>query len=69
MNAKAFSTVVGIAILCPAFALCQEPAKRPEWDQKKAVEIVKKAIAVEVAGQPWDKIAWLTDVDKVVARA
>ena len=71
MNAKMLLTVAGIALLCPAFAVGEEPAKRPEWDQKKAVEMIKQARAVEEAGQPfaWDKIAWMTDADKAVARA
>jgi hypothetical protein len=59
-----------IACLSAGFALAQEPAKRPEWDQKKAVETVKKVIALEDKNDlPWDKIAWQTDPAKAAALA
>jgi hypothetical protein len=69
MNAKALLTVSGIAVLCAAGVPGQEPAKRPEWDQKKAVQLIKKVVAMEKVGQPWDKIGWLTDVDQAIARS
>jgi hypothetical protein len=69
MNAKAFLTVPGIAVLCTACVTGQGPANRPEWDQKKAVGIIKKVVALEKSGQPWDKIVWLTDVDQAIARS
>ena len=54
--------------LLPAFALAQE--KRPDWDQKKATEIVKGIVALEEKGDlPWDKIAWQTDPAKAAALA
>jgi hypothetical protein len=43
--------------------------ERPEWDQEKAVAKVKGVLAVEAAGRPWDKVAWLTDIDQAVAEA
>ena len=69
MNAKALLAVVGIAVLRTALAQGEEPAERPKWDQKKAVDIIKKAVAVEDTGQPWDKIKWLTDPEQAIARA
>ena len=48
-------------------------AKRPEWDQKKAIDIIKGLVTMEKnlakTGNPWDKIAWLTDADEAIARA
>lgn len=46
-----------------------EPPKRPEWDQKKAVEKVKGIIALEEKELAWDKIAWQTDPAKAAALA
>jgi hypothetical protein len=62
-------SVAGIGLLVAGFALCQQPAGRPEWDQQKAIELIKKVAAVEESGQPWDDIAWLTDADEAVAQA
>lgn len=72
MNARLFLTltlaVIGFSF--PGFAAAQEPAKRPEWDQKKAVEKVKQLIALEEKGDtPWDKIAWKTDPAEAAALA
>jgi hypothetical protein len=62
--------VAAFGLLFPSLSLAQEAAKRPEWDQKKAVEQVKKVIDLEkTQGQPWDKVAWMTDVEAAVARA
>jgi hypothetical protein len=69
MNAKGLSTVLGIALMSAACAPGQGPLERPEWDQKKAVAIVKGVVALEQTGQPWDKVAWLTDADEAAARA
>jgi hypothetical protein len=69
MKAKSLLTLAGFAVLCAARVPGQEPTHRPDWDQKKAVELVKKIVALEKTGQPWDKIAWLTDVDQAIARA
>ncbi len=57
------------AVLFLGNAVAQEPAKRPTWDQKKAAEKVKRIIALEAKGQPWDKIAWQTDPAKAAALA
>ena len=46
-----------------------EPPKRPEWDQKKAVEKVKGIVALEAKGLAWDKVAWQTDPAKAAALA
>ncbi len=69
MKPRTLWALAGIAVLCPAFALGEEPPKRPDWDQKKAVETVKCLIALDATGQPWDKIEWLTNGDKAVTRA
>nr|CAA9212254.1 hypothetical protein AVDCRST_MAG63-14 [uncultured Armatimonadetes bacterium] len=62
--------VAGLMLSLPYLAYSRAQAERPEWDQGKAVEAVKKVTALEAARrQPWDKIAWLTDVDAAVARA
>jgi hypothetical protein len=65
--------LVGAAAIAAMFAplaFAQDAETRPEWDQQKAVALVQKVIALEATeSQPWDKIAWLTDVDKAVARA
>jgi hypothetical protein len=68
MNARSLTLAVGIALFCTACG--EQPAGRPEWDQAKAVALVKKALAVEATGRlPWDDIAWLTDADTAIARA
>ena len=69
MNARLFLAVIGTVVLSPLGAYAQETPKRADWDQKKAVEMVKKIIATEEAGTPWDKIAWKTDVAEAIALA
>ena len=69
MNARLFLAVVGTVMLSSLGAYAQETPKRADWDQKKAVEIVKKVVALEEGGQPWDKIKWKTDVAEAVALA
>ena len=70
MNAKLFLTLAMIAFLFPAHGSAQEPTKRAEWDQKKAVEKVKQLIALEEMGDlPWDNIAWKTDPAEAAALA
>ena len=70
MCARILSKVAALAVLCPAFALGEEPAKRPDWDQKKAVKMVKGVVAQEEKGDfAWDKIAWKTDPAKAAALA
>lgn len=54
-----------IAFVRPA----QSEEPRPEWDQKRAVERVKRIIALEQSGKPWDEIPWQTDVAKAVGQA
>ena len=68
---KSFALAIAVtAVLCPVFVAGQEAAKRPDWDQKKAVQKVKDLIALEEKGDlPWDKIAWQTDPDKASALA
>ena len=69
MNARGCLTLAVIALL-PAFACADEPAKRPEWDQKKAVAMVKGLVAQEEKGEfDWDKIAWKTDPAEAAALA
>ena len=46
MSARGCLTLALIAFFLPGFASSQETAKRPEWDQKKAVEKVKHLIAL-----------------------
>ena len=69
MNIRLFLAVVGSAMIAAAGANAQETPKRANWDQKKAVEIVKKIVALEEAGTPWDKIAWKTDVAEAIKLA
>ena len=70
MCARILLTVAALAVLCPAFALGEEPAKRPDWDQKKAVEMVKGLVAQEEKGEfDWDKIDWKTDPAEAAALA
>lgn len=70
MYARNLLTVTALAVFCPPFALGEEPVKRPDWDQKKAVEIVKGFVAQEEKGDfDWDKIAWKTDPAEAAARA
>ena len=70
MNVKTIQILAGIAVLCPHLASSAEPQTRPEWDQQKATAMVQKIIATEEKqGQPWDKIAWMTNVSAAVARA
>ena len=70
MNARIFLTLAVIALLSPAGGFAQEPEKRAEWNQKKAVEKVKHLIALEEKGElPWDKIAWKTDPAEAAALA
>lgn len=70
MIVRVLLTLAVIAMLSFLAASAQEPAKRPEWDQKKAVEKVKKLLDGEEKGDlPWDKIAWKTDPAEVAALA
>ena len=70
MNVRILPTLAMIAFLVQGVAIAQKPPKRPEWDQKKAVETVKSVLAMEVKGDtPWDKIAWKTDPAEAVAAA
>lgn len=69
MYARGCLTLTGIAFLLPGLASAQEPAKRPEWDQKKAVEKVKQILALEEEGRAWDRIAWKTDAAEAAALA
>jgi hypothetical protein len=70
MNTRIPIAVVLLAGLGAVMASGEEPAKRPEWDQKKAVQKVKDLIALEEKGEfPWDKIAWQTDPAKASALA
>jgi hypothetical protein len=66
------STVLAVLVLIVTREIPGVEAKSPpqqQWDQKKAEEIVARCVAVEQSGQPWDKIAWLTDPDVAIARA
>ena len=68
--ARILLTVAELVVLCPAFALGEEPPKRPDWDQKKAVEMVKCLVAQEEKGDfAWDTIAWKTDPAEAAALA
>ena len=68
MNARCLLIAALAACISPSLASAQE--KRPDWDQKKAAEIVKGIIAMEKKGElPWDKIAWQTDPAKAAAQA
>ena len=71
MNASRIWTLAlaALAALAVGVATGAEPAKRPEWDQKKAVEKVKGIIALEEKGLAWDKVAWQTDPAKAAALA
>jgi hypothetical protein len=69
MKSRMLLALAGIAAVFPLFAFSQEQAKRPEWDQKKAVEAVRRVTQLEQNGQPWDRIAWTTNVDEAVTRA
>jgi hypothetical protein len=64
------STVLALVLVSPAKILGAEAnSHQQDWDQKRAEEIVTTCVAVEKSGQPWDKIAWLTDPDQAIARA
>ena len=70
MHARILMAAVASAVLGPALVLGDDPVKRPDWDQKKAVEKLKDVLALEEKGQlPWDEIAWLTDPAAAAARA
>ena len=69
MNFRLFFTLIVLAMLSAVRILAQDTPKRPDWDQKQAVAIVKNIIALEEAGTPWDKIAWKTDPAEAVALA
>lgn len=74
MHARTFLTLAMSAFLILGLAFAQEPTKeptkRPDWDQKKAVEIVKGFVAQEEKGDlAWDKIAWKTDPGEAAALA
>jgi hypothetical protein len=57
-------------LLSQAFAVGQEPARRPDWDQRKAVKMVKDLIALEELGDfPWDKVPWEEDSVEAAALA
>ena len=68
MNVRALLIAALAVCIAPGVALAQE--KRPDWDQKKALEKVKGILALEEKGDlPWDKIAWQTDPVKAAAQA
>ena len=70
MHARTFLTLAVSAFLFLGLASAQEPAKRLDWDQKKAVEMVKGLVAQEEKGDlAWDKIAWKTDPGEAAALA
>jgi hypothetical protein len=69
MKARTPLALASMAAVFPLFAFAQEQVKRPEWDQKKAVETVRRVTELEGKGQPWDKIAWTADADEAVTRA
>jgi len=71
MKARTYLMLAGLATLAlPLFAFSQAQAERPQWDQKKAVAAVKRLTELEQSqSKPWDKTAWMTDVDAAVARA
>jgi hypothetical protein len=70
MNMRVFITLAVITFFLPGSSSAQEPAKRAEWDQKKAVERIKQLITLEEKGElPWDKIAWKTDPAEAAALA
>lgn len=70
MNRQRLWAAVAVAVLGPAAARGEDPPKRPDWDQKKAVEKVKDVLALEEKGElPWDRIAWQTDPAAALARA
>ena len=65
---KSFALLVlGGAFVLAMGAPGDEP--RPAWDQEKAVAKVKGILALEKAGQPWNRIAWETDPERAAARA
>ena len=69
LKAKRLLAIAAIVVALPLLAVAQDQVKRPEWDQQKAEERVQKILALEKTGQPWDKIAWLTDTNQAVTRA
>jgi hypothetical protein len=70
LRVRKLFTLAAAATLGAACAVGEEPAKRPDWDQKKAVEKVQAVLAVEEKGDlPWDQIAWETDPKTAAGRA
>jgi len=69
MTIRTLLAFTAFTALFPCTVFSQDTATRPDWDQEKAVALVQKVIAVEETGQPWKKIAWMTDVDAAIARA
>jgi len=69
MDLRKSVVAVGLASILWRGVLAEDAAPRPEWDQKKAVEMVQKVIALEAAGQPWDTIAWMDNPSDAAARA
>ncbi len=68
---KTYRTKAALATLALAgIAFAARAADRPDWDQKKAEQIVQAVLEQEKKGDfDWDKIAWNTDPEKVAALA
>lgn len=70
MNWKAGLAMATMTLSLGPLTWAEEKEKRPEWDQEKAVAMVKALIAKEDRGEfDWDKIAWKTNAKEVVALA
>ena len=67
---KMFTALLIGGIVCLTLAATKlTGSDRPEWDQEKAKEAVRKVIAIENEGQAWDKVDWRTDVEAAVEEA
>jgi hypothetical protein len=53
----------------PPQAIKAQDSPRPVWDQKRAIEVVKKVKQFERDHPDWDKINWLKDSAKAAEEA
>lgn len=60
---------IAVTMIAAMLLSASAEAQSRRWDQDKAREKLKRVLAVEAQGQPWNKIAWLTDPAKAVEQA
>lgn len=70
MKVKHLFACFGLVFACVCSAQADDNARlKRVWDQEEAVARVQCVLDTEAAGQPWNDIAWETNVAKAVERS